>query len=190
MKKIVVSKKALEEQNITIEEFCLLYAIASEKSIVEIANNLALKSYCTRGLLKEFQIMPKGTETLNTVIMNSDKELPTEDSLEELAKALKDIFPKGKKEGTNLYWTEGIQMIIRRLRVFFKKYDSTYTPQQILGAAQKYVDSFNGNYTFMRVLRYFIFKEDNEGGKSELINYVENVDEVNLSSQGWTTLLI
>ena len=81
-------------------------------------------------------------------------------------------------------------MIIRRLKMFFKKYESTYTSQQIIDAAQKYVDSFNGNYKFMRVLRYFIFKEDNEGGKSELINYVENAGEEENLRNDWATVMI
>ena len=51
-----------------------------------------------------------------------------------------------------------------------------YTDEQILQATQKYVDSFNGNYTFMRVLKYFIIKDVRKQG--EEVNYVEQVSEL------------
>lgn len=191
MSKFIINEDALSKAGISAQEFCVLYAMSSPKPLSEIIDGLTLKSYCTRNLnSKEPQIMFKGAQLLNTIIIDSDNDPSKEDSLEELAKSLKVIFPKGKKEGTNIYWAEGEQMIIRRLKMFFKKYESTYTSQQIIDAAQKYVDSFNGNYKFMRVLRYFIFKEDNEGGKSELINYVENAGEEENLRNDWATVMI
>ena len=157
MSKFIISEDALSKAGISAQEFCVLYAMSSPKPLSEIIDGLTLKSYCTRNLnSKEPQIMFKGAQLLNTIIIDSDNDPSKEDSLEELAKSLKVIFPKGKKEGTNIYWAEGEQMIIRRLKMFFKKYESTYTSQQIIDAAQKYVDSFNGNYKFMRVLLNYL----------------------------------
>jgi len=127
--------------------------------------------------------------------MDSDKSLPKDDDddINNLAKELKELFPKGKKDGTNYYWSDGIQLIVRRLRLFFKKYGNTYTNEQILQAADKYIKGFNGDYRYMKLLKYFIFKEklgvggDIEG-ESELINYIENNGQEDLNDNWVTTL--
>ena len=102
-------------------------------------------------------------------------------------KMLKEIFPKGKKDGTNLYWSDGVALIEKRLKVLFKKYETRYPDEEILDAAKRYVESFNGDYRFMKVLKYFLFKDEKgAAGKveesSELINYIENKGEETISN--------
>ena len=104
------------------------------------------------------------------------------------------INPKGKKDGTNYYWADGVALIMRRLKLFFKKYGNTYTDEQIIKAASKYVEGFNGNYTYMRLLKYFIFKEKvgaagEVEGESELINYIENAGQEENLRNDWTSTL-
>ena len=72
-------------------------------------------------------------------------------------------------------------LLIRRLddrclKSFYKRYGRKYTEDEIANATQEYVDSFNGNYTFMRVLKYFIIKDVRKQG--EEVNYVEQVSEL------------
>lgn len=74
--------------------------------------------------------------------------------------------------------------------MFFKKYEEKYSHEQIIQAAENYVNNFNGNYQYMRVLKYFLFKENNEGGSSDLINYVENADDNDNLRNDWTTTVI
>ena len=85
-------------------------------------------------------------------------------------------------------------MIVRRLKLFFRKYGNKFTDEQIIQAAEKYVQGFNGNYTYMRLLKYFIFKEKigaagEVEGDSELISYIENADQVDDLREDWTTQL-
>ena len=42
----------------------------------------------------------------------------------ELARELKNVFPQGKKEGLNYYWTESPVLIAKRLKIIppLKKY--------------------------------------------------------------------
>ena len=109
-----------------------------------------------------------------------------------LATELKKIFPEGKKEGVNMYWAEGKILIARRLKTFFSKYGYDYTNENILSAARRYVESFNGNYRLMQLLKYFIFKNKttNEGWieyESQLVNFMENADqEINIKND-WTS---
>ena len=63
--------------------------------------------------LQKDVVVERGEELLVTeawadkvarVLLLSDNEVPKEDRLDALAVALMEIFPKGKKEGTSVYW--------------------------------------------------------------------------------------
>ena len=45
-----------------------------------------------------------------------------------------------------------------RLSKFFLKYGNNHTDEEIINATKRYVDSFNGNYQYMQLLKYFIWK--------------------------------
>lgn len=128
------------------------------------------------------------------VLLLSDKEVPKEDRLDNLVTKLMEIFPKGKKTGTSVYWKGNRKDNKLKLQKFFKLYGNHYTDEQILKAAKQYVDSFNGNYTYMRALKYFIWKDDKKvdaEGKgyveevSDLATYIENMDQVNTNTEDW-----
>lgn len=117
------------------------------------------------------------------VLLLSDKEVPAEDRLDTLAAALMDLFPKGKKEGTSVYWKGNKKDNKLKLQKFFKLYGNAYTDEQIIAATKSYVESFNGNYTYMRALKYFIWKDEKKVGAdgkayveevSDLASYIEN----------------
>lgn len=189
--KLIIDTEACKKSNIDLRKVLLMIYLHNDGVYEEDLKDLIDKGLISKDLFKESHwVSPKGTTILNSVLLNSDDSVPKEDSLEELAIRLKEIFPKGKKEGTNLYWAEGKQLIIRRLRMFFKKYEEKYSHEQIIQAAENYVNNFNGNYQYMRVLKYFLFKENNEGGSSDLINYVENADENDNLRNDWTTTVI
>ena len=131
---------------------------------------------------------------IDSVIIDSDKQQEPKDRLNLLAIRLKEIFPKGKKDGTNYYWADGVALIVRRLQLFFKKYGNTYTDEQIIQATEKYVQGFNGNYQYMRLLKYFILKEKvgaagEVEGDSELISYIENAGQEENLRNDWATTL-
>ena len=196
---ICLSKKAAQQNGITIDE-ALLMLIIHNKANLEIAEKaLIQKGLITAERNELFQqtgwrLTNKGNEMLDSVIMDSDKEQEPQDRLIQLATKLKEIFPKGKKEGTNYYWTEGVVLIVRRLKLFFKKYGNKFTDEQIIQAAEKYVQGFNGNYQYMRLLKYFIFKEkiganSEVEGDSELISYIENAGQEESLNSDWTSTL-
>ena len=199
MTTICLNKKAAQQNGITIDE-ALLMLVIHNKADLEIAEKaLIQKGLITAERNELFQqtgwrLTNKGNEMLDSVIMDSDKEQEPQDRLIQLATKLKEIFPKGKKEGTNYYWTEGVVLIVRRLKLFFKKYGNKFTDEQIIQAAEKYVQGFNGSYRYMRLLKYFIFKEEVgangevEGG-SELINYIENAGQEENLRDDWTSSL-
>ena len=199
MTTICLNKKAAQQNGITIDEALLMLVIHNKVNLESAEKALIQKGLITAERNDLFQqvgwrLTNKGTEVLDSVIMDSDKEQEPQDRLIQLATRLKEIFPKGKKDGTNYYWTEGVALIVRRLKLFFRKYGNKFTDEQIIQAAEKYVQGFNGNYQYMRLLKYFIFKEKvgangEVEGDSELINYIENVGQEENLRDDWTSSL-
>ena len=199
MTTVCLNKKAAQQNGITIDEALLMLVIHNKANLEGAERALIQKGLITAERNDLFQqvgwrLTNKGTEVLDSVIMDSDKEQEPQDRLIQLATKLKEIFPKGKKDGTNYYWADGVALIVRRLKLFFKKYGNKFTDEQIIQAAEKYVQGFNGNYQYMRLLKYFIFKEKvgangEVEGNSELINYIENAGQGENLRDDWTSSL-
>lgn len=196
---ICLSKEGCQKNSISLAEVLLMIAIHNNADLDAAQKELIKKGYITANRNDLFQqigwrLTNKGTEVIDSVIVDSDKKQEPNDRLVQLAARLKEIFPKGKKDGTNYYWADGVALIVRRLKLFFKKYGNTYTDEQIIQATSKYVEGFNGNYTYMRLLKYFIFKEKvgaagEVEGDSELISYIENFGQEDTLSKDWNTEL-
>ena len=199
MTTVCLNKKAAQQNGITIDEALLMLVIHNKANLEGAERALIQKGLITAERNDLFQqvgwrLTNKGTEVLDSVIMDSDKEQEPQDRLIQLATKLKEIFPKGKKDGTNYYWADGVALIVRRLKLFFKKYGNKFTDEQIIQAAEKYVQGFNGNYQYMRLLKYFIFKErvganGEVEGDSELISYIENAGQEENLRNDWATTL-
>lgn len=199
MTTVCLNKKAAQQNGITIDEALLMLVIHNKTNLERAEKALIQKGLITAERNDLFQqvgwrLTNKGTEVLDSVIMDSDKEQEPQDRLIQLATRLKEIFPKGKKDGTNYYWADGVALIVRRLKLFFKKYGNKFTDEQIVQAAEKYVQGFNGNYQYMRLLKYFIFKEKvgangEVEGDSELISYIENAGQEENLRNDWTSSL-
>lgn len=128
-------------------------------------------------------------ETLGNILTESETIVPEPDELIPVAQQLREIFPKGKKDGTNSQWRESTSLIVKRLQKFIKIFGEEYKDyNKILAAAKEYVDSFNGNYAYMRTLKYFILKDEvkfNDEGQryvdrtSDLATRMDNLGEAN-----------
>ena len=195
---ICLNKQIIDQYNMTIDEVLLMIVLENNVNLDEAQKVLISKGYITINRNELFlpigwRLTNVGKDMLNGIIVDSDKHQEPQDKLAELATKLKAIFPKGKKDGTNYYWSDGVPLIIRRLKLFFKKYGNDFTNEQIIQATEKYVEGFNGSYQYMRLLKYFIFKEKVGAngeieGDSELISYIENADNEDLRNE-WTSTL-
>lgn len=201
---IQIDTDAIREKHYSLEKVLLMLFFDCESNSAQVINDLLQSGILKRASIQDvtkngikYKLTLEGKSIMNSCIVISDvlKDISVEeDRLDKLAQQLKDIFPKGKKDGTNLYWAEGKMFIKKRLKNFFEKYGSNYTDEQILNAAKSYIASFNGIYKTMRVLKYFIYKEEKGvDGKinstSDLLNTIENVDQQNIDND-WTTRTI
>lgn len=197
MNTICLNNKAAQQNGLTVDEALLLIIIHNKVDLKRAEKTLIEKGLITAERNELFQqtgwrLTNKGSEIIDSVIVDSDRNQKSQDRLNLLASRLKEIFPKGKKEGTNYYWAEGTALIARRLKLFFKKYGNDFTDEQIIQATEKYVQGFNGDYQYMRLLKYFIFKEKvGAGGEvegdSELISYIENSGQEEDLRNDWTS---
>lgn len=194
---ICFNNEVIKKQGLTVGEVITLFAMQENIKFGEAITKLKEKGLISTKLDKNFKpvgyfITHSGQDALNTVILDSDTHQESPDRLKHLATQLKSIFPKGKKEGTNVMWTDGEALIIKRLRQFFKKYGNNYADEQILDAAKAYVQGFNSQLKFMQTLRYFIFTERvGVGGEiesqSQLLNFIENAGETAHLKDDWTS---
>lgn len=196
---ICLNKQIIDQYNMTIDEILLMIVLENNIDLDVAQKNLINKGYITVNRNELFlpigwRLTNTGKDMLNAIIVDSDKHQEPQEKLTDLATKLKAIFPKGKKDGTNYYWSDGVPLVIRRLKLFFKKYGSDFTNEQIIQATEKYVEGFNGSYQYMRLLKYFIFKEKVGAngeieGDSELISYIENAGEEENLKNEWTSTL-
>ena len=191
--RITIDSDVINEAGLTMEEFSvLLYYLCDGFGVLnEVLCNILWE--------KNYLIKTENGYIINNNMLSTIEEwfgmsaIPenTEDRLVTLAKGMRAIFPDGKKAGTNYYWKDSVPLVAKRLAIFFKNYGDKYTNDQILDATQRYVDSFNGNYKFMHLLKYFIRKKDPSTGEdnSELLSYLENAEQDDIR-EDWTSSLV
>lgn len=139
----------------------------------------------------KYMITQRWNDVCDNILLTSDNSIPADDEITPIAEKLMAIFPKGKKPGTPYYWKCNKREVMLKLKSFFKLYGRTYTEEEILDAARRYVDSFNGDYRFMRLLKYFIWKRDNtEGEVSELATFIDNDGQEEDVGDDWVTELV
>lgn len=97
-----------------------------------------------------------GKYVVESLMAQSASKTP-EERYTQLAEQLREIFPSGKKPGYAYTWRDSVSCIADRLKKFFMKYGE-YSDEQVIEATKAYVASFNGNYTYMQLLKYFIWK--------------------------------
>lgn len=131
-----------------------------------------------------------GEYVAESLMADSNVENQPDERFVNLAKKLQELFPMGKKPGCTYTWRDSVSCIVDRLKKFFLKYGSNYTDEQIINATKEYVNSFNGDYQYMQLLKYFIWKNKVTGEKviqgriigevekqSQLAAYLENTPE-------------
>lgn len=192
--KITIDEDVLAKYKLDLKDFFILVGMSKYFDIEDAQEFLARPeinkfiSSTTMGMIR-FKKDELNT-FLNTIFLDSEEDnTHSITKMEELCDKLKEAYPTGKKDGTILYWTEGKKLIERRLKLFFKKYGN-YNYEDIIDATKRYVQSFDGNYSYMKVLKYFIFKEKiganrEVEGESELLNYLENKSQVNSQNDNW-----
>ena len=200
--KITIDEDACKKVKLSLPEVLMITLVKTGVNIETLLKQMKEK----QRLVEEHTLL--GTNLLVTqrwsdlsdkALLSADKSVPDNKRLENLAKSLMEVFPAGKKEGTSQYWKGNLRDNTLRLAKFFKLYGDKYTDEQMIEAAKNYVSSHNGKYQYMRVLKYFIWKDTrkvNSEGEgyieevSDLAAFIENAkDEKNLKDDWMSTMV-
>ena len=187
--KLIIDSDACLNNGTCIGEVLLLYEYALKISPESMKQSLIDKGYITSAgnLFDRYTATDKAVKLLDNVL--ADSSVDDDTKITELATILKELYPKGKKEGTNQFWADGVSIIVKRLKIFYKKY-GFYDNDIIIKATENYIKSFNGDYRFMKTLKYFLWSEKvNKAGEveptSDLLTYIENAGEIDELSDDW-----
>ena len=196
--KLTIDQTILDKNNLTLEEFLVLFLSAREVDIGVISQSLVAKGLANKDLFSsgKLVISDKVKDLVSTISIESDKNVIDKDSeFTELATELREIYPAGRKDGTTYMWRGTTAEVAKKLKTLVVKYGYTINREDVLKATKEYVNSFNGNYRYMQLLKYFILKsvKDADGNvdiKSELMSLIENSDQIDAQRDDWVSNMI
>lgn len=201
--RLIIDVDKCNKENIPLDVVLYLLSLKIGKPV-----NSETQKYCSmkRFIITEESNMQKailkaritldGIEFVNSALEQSD-DTPI-DNYEIMAEKMRELYPKGKKPGTNYMWRDSISIIAKRLKAVQRKYKEVhkceFTEEQALNATRAYVESFNGDYRYMQLLKYFISKAVIVNGvveeNSQLMSYIENEGPDNNPDRDWTVTLV
>lgn len=187
---ISVSEDVLRKYGLSLNEFLLLYLCSRETDINNVANSLVEKGLADKSLKEEFIVVVSDNvkELIATILVDSAKVVLDKNSdFTELADKMRALFPSGRKADTTYYWRDSTPLIARKLSTLVTKFNISFTEEEALNATRRYVESFNGDYRFMQLLKYFILKTDRNTGeiKSEFMSLLQNPEEQETLNDNW-----
>lgn len=194
---ITIDEEVCKNWGLTIPEVLALTLVKTGVDVSVLFASLEDKKALVKDIFNKYLVTLGYDEKVASVLLDSDKDRQPQDRIESLAANMMELFPSGKKQGTSQYYRGNRKDITLRLKKFFKLYGNRFTDEQILEATDKYVKAFNGNYSYMRVLKYFIWKDekklDSEGigyvsEVSDLASYIENESGISVDTD-WTSSL-
>lgn len=180
---ITIDEEVCKNWGLTMPEVLAIVLVKTGADIPMLFANLEDKKALVKDIFNKYLVTLGYDERIASVLLDSDKDRQPQDRIELLAGQMMELFPALKKAGSSQYFRGNKKDITLRLKKFFKLYGNKFSNDQILDATKKYVESFNGNYTYMRVLKYFIWKDEkrvNSDGEgyvdevSDLASYIEN----------------
>jgi hypothetical protein len=196
--KYVINSDECEKVGIRLPTFLYLLSIYSNQFITEScpydASNRSLLTFkgkdCYGNPISP-ELTEYGKDIIKTILKNSENNMPSPEEITTLASTLRDIYPEGKKPGTPYNWKGSQRDIEIKLGKFFLIYGRNYTKDQIINATREYVEAFKGDYKFMRLLKYFIWKKEDGIESSDLADYIDNAGQENVSNNSdWINELI
>jgi len=190
-KAYIIDFNLLAEQNLSIEEFLVLIHLddelynnsmrvlkpLEEKQFIKIINDEKIILREKGKLFIELISIEKLSSTKNNKqTVKSDRLINVE--LNSFINDFRNKF-KGLKPGSM-----GSEASCKMKMYRWMKENPSYTPEQILKAADIYIKSLN-NYQYLQRADYFIYKKD---GKEESSGLAAYIDEIEVDDD-WTTNL-
>lgn len=180
--RITIDQSVLDKYGLSMGEFLVLYLNKLGVDSKACAESLVQKGLAGRDLFSEGNLVLSDNtkELVSSILIDSDSRVISKDEeYTRLASTLRELYPAGRKEGTTYMWRGTVPEIAKKLKTLVVKYGYTYTEEQAINATKAYIESFNGNYTKMRLLKYFLLKSEKDADgnvdvTSDFMNLIEN----------------
>lgn len=192
--KLIIDEKECLHHHLSLPEVLLSLAAVNTKNLSEVLDNLVAREVLIQ---KDghYLITQHWSDELNAILLDSSEGTNDEARLLNLAKKMRELYPKGKMPGTAYYYSCNNREVVLKLKKFFQLYGN-YPDDKILEAEKRFVASFNGNYKYLPLIKYFIHKDKLKMGEdgvqhvspeSPLATYLENKEDNNLvtASDDW-----
>ena len=206
--KIVIDEKVCTKHKMTVPEVLMALALrCCEENTIENMLNREILVVKEEGLFEDaYKVTQRWSDVLDEILADSSGTVEKSDEeLLELAKQMRELYPQGKMKDrygrmTPYYYRCNNSEVVKKLKKFFTIFGDI-SNEDILDATKRYVASFQGNYTGMRLIKYFILKDDvkpSEDGTghveqiSDLATFLENKEseEEEVNNNEWTSKMI
>ena len=173
--KIIIDEKICTKHKMTVQEVLLALAFRMNNSDIVIDNMLRREILINKG---DYLVTQHWSDVLDEILSDSSGSVEKSDEeLLELAKQMRELYPQGKMKDrygrmTPYYYRCNNSEVVKKLKKFFTIFGNV-PDEEILDATKRYVASFQGNYTGMRLIKYFILKDDVKPGEDG--NHVEQI---------------
>lgn len=184
--KYCIDDRVVKKCGFTLPEFFLTLVIKTGQPIEKILNGMIDKSIVV-DQDGELLITQHWNDICESVLFDSDPTIPTTEDLFPFAQELMALMPPGKMPGSPYYWKCNKREVALKLQKFFKLYGNEYSKEEIKEAVRRYVESFHGDYRYMRLLKYIIWKKLPDGEEvSDLATFLESgKDDTTVQSNNW-----
>ena len=182
--KVTIDEEVCKKYDLPFTEALLALAFRSMKA--DDIHNMLEKEVLVRKN-GQYLLTQRWNEVLDEILSDSSGNVEKSDAeILELSNKMRECFPKGKMRDnygreTPYYYRCNNSEVVKKLKKFFSIFGN-YSDEDILDATKRYVDSFKGNYSGMRLVKYFILKDDLRKGEegmhveqiSDLLTFLEN----------------
>ena len=206
--KLTIDEKVCARHKMSIEEFILALMFRQIRDPIKVRENLLKREILVK-VNGKYLVTQRWSEEMDEILTDSIGDMgKSVDELAELAVKVKDCFPQCKMKDrygrdTPYYYRCNKSEVAKALKRFFVQYGNNYTDEEIVDATKRYVASFKGNYSGMRLAKYFIMKNPVKQGEdgngyveqvSDLLTFLENKEEGDgvggVNNDDWTLKVI
>lgn len=195
--KITIDEKQCGKHLLTPEEVFIALAVRQTREFQKTIDNMVSREILTV-VDGKYMVTQHWSDEIDEIIADSSGAIDNEERLLNLAKQMRELYPRGKMPDTPYLYRCNNREVVLKLKKFFTLYGN-YKDEDILDATRRFVASFQGNYRYLPLIKYFIHKDKLKLGEdgqqhvvpeSQLASYLENKEDTSnlvTASDDWLT---